>query len=589
MDTTNLKEITTSVYTFSDLIKNHCLYVDKTAYIYKLLKVTKGQFFCARPRRFGKSLTISTLEAVFRGRRELFDGLYLGSADYDWQVHPVIHIDFTQCVMDTMPQLQKSLCYQLEEIAKSYGLKLTDDDPALLFNKLIRALYDKTDTEVVLLIDEYDKPVFEHLDNAKDAELYRNFLSSFYQIIKGAEPILRFTFLTGVTKIAKLSVFSKLNHLTDITMRPEFACMFGYTQQELEANFSAWLDAAVKDGVHAVLSKDGLLNRTELLTEIKLWYDGFRFSENAETVYNPISIGKFFLNHHTFKNFWFETGTPTFLVNLLKRNCLTVPDIDGTLLSESYLDTFDIAELAGTQVEDERILDLLFQTGYLTVDQLAATLPERLFKMRFPNHEVAYSFARELLSAYTAPRRPTKYLYELLSAAESGRTEDMVDVWKDFFAGLPYDIQIKAEKYYQSIIYTICRLCGMDILTEVATNKGRIDAVLDAGKHLYIMEFKLHKTADAALAQISEKAYAKKYLRPAREKARSSMPSASTSAMRRRNGRLRSGKKRSFPESPLSITRSDRPHTQKTASFNTEERCFGRAMIFYFWCVREFG
>ena len=518
MDATNLKEITTSVYTFSDLIENHCLYVDKTAYIYKLLKVTKGQFFCTRPRRFGKSLTISTLEAVFRGRRELFDGLYLGSADYDWQVYPVIHIDFTQCVMDTMPQLQKSLCYQLEEIAKSYGLKLTDDDPALLFNKLIRALYDKTDTEVVLLIDEYDKPVFEHLDNAKDAELYRNFLSSFYQIIKGAEPILRFTFLTGVTKIAKLSVFSKLNHLTDITMRPEFACMFGYTQQELEANFSAWLDAAVKDGVHAVLSKDGLLNRTELLTEIKLWYDGFRFSENAETVYNPISIGKFFLNHHTFKNFWFETGTPTFLVNLLKRNCLTVPDIDGTLLSESYLDTFDIAELAGTQVEDERILDLLFQTGYLTVDQLAATLPERLFKMRFPNHEVAYSFARELLSAYTAPRRPTKYLYELLSAAENGRTEDMVDVWKDFFAGLPYDIQIKAEKYYQSIIYTICRLCGMDILTEVVTNKGRIDAVLDAGKHLYILGFKLQKTADAALAQISEKAYAEKYLRPAREK-----------------------------------------------------------------------
>ena len=513
-----LKEITTSIYTFSDMIEHHCLYVDKTEYIYKLLKTAKGQFFCARPRRFGKSLTISTLEAAFRGRRELFDGLYLGSTDYDWQVHPVVHIDFTQCVMDTMPQLQKSLCYQLDAIAQSYELQLAEDDPALLFNKLLHALYDKTGTDVVLLIDEYDKPIFEHLDNTEDAETFRDFLSSFYQIIKGAEPILRFTFMTGVTKLAKLSVFSKLNHLNDITMNPDFACMFGYTQQEFERYFADWIDAAVADGVRSSWDLDKRLDCTGLLTELKAWYDGFRFAADAETVYNPVSVGKFFLNRHLFSNFWYATGTPTFLVQLLKRNHLTIVDLEGTTLSDSYLNTFDIAELAGAHVEDERIIDLLFQSGYLTIDGIQRTRPAISYRMRFPNHEVAYSFEQDLLAAYTAPVPPDRYVGQLFDAAESGRTEDLIDIWKDFFAGLPYDIQIKAEKYYQSIIYTICRLCGMDIVTEVATNKGRIDAVLDAGQHLYIIEFKLEKTADAALAQIDEKRYAEKYLRAAREK-----------------------------------------------------------------------
>ena len=517
MDTTNLKEITTSLYTFPDLIENNCLYVVKTAYIYKLLKVTKGQFFCARPRRFGKSLTIATLEAVFRGRRELFDGLYLGSTDYDWQVHPVIHIDFAQSSMRTLPQLKTWLCRELRRIARSYDLDCSDDDPILFFDTLINDLYDKTKKGVVLLIDEYDKPIFEHLNHAEDALAFREFLADFYQIIKGDEPLLRFTFMTGVTKFAKMSVFSKLNNLDDITMDPGFACMFGYTQQEFEQYFSDWIEAAIADGVqsHKMVS----LNYAGLLTEIKAWYDGFRFANEAESVYNPVSIGQFFRKHHVFANYWFGTGTPTFLIRLLKRNQLTVPDIDGTTLSEFYLNTFDLSELASDHVQNERIIELLFQSGYLTIERLERTNPELVYRLRFPNHEVAYSFEQYLLAAYMNPSdAPSRYVNELVSAAENGHAEDMILIWKDFFAGLPYDIQIKAEKYYQSIIYTICRLCGMDILTEVATNKGRIDAVLDAGAHLYIFEFKLHKTANAALAQIDTKAYAEKYLRAAHEK-----------------------------------------------------------------------
>ena len=511
-----LKEITTSVYTFSDMIEHHCLYVDKTKYIYQLLHATKGQFFCARPRRFGKSLTISTLEAAFRGRRELFEGLYLGSTDYDWQVYPVIHIDFTQCVMDTMAQLQESLCRMLRQIASAYKVELpAGDDPAMRFGDLITLLHQKTGKDVVLLIDEYDKPVFEHLDSDEDAQAFRRFLSSFYQIIKGAEPMLRFTFMTGVTKIAKLSVFSKLNHLQDITMSKKFASMFGYTQQELETYFSEWLEGAVAEGVYSRRGK--MLDRAELLSEIKEWYDGFRFVAGAETVYNPVSIGQFFLEQHVFANYWFETGTPTFLVQILKRNHLTVTDIHVATLSENYLRTFDIAELASERVQGERILELLFQSGYLTIDRLVRTFPDNLYQMRFPNYEVAYSFEQDLLASYISPVSPSSYINQLLTATEEGRTADMIDIWKDFFAGLPYDIQIKAEKYYQSIIYTICRLCGMDILTEVATNKGRIDAVLSSPKHLYIIEFKLSKTAEAALVQIDEKGYAEKYIRTARE------------------------------------------------------------------------
>ena len=329
-----------------------------------------------------------------RGQREFFHGLYIDGTDYDWQAYPIVHLDFAQANMGTLHQLEQWLCRELGRIGLDYGLQLQDDDAVLLFDTLIKQLYRKTGQGVVILIDEYDKPIFEHLQNATDAKDFRDFLASFYQIIKGAEPMLRFTFLTGVTKLAKLSVFSKLNNLTDITMNPEFACMFGYTQQELETYFADWLQSVIAD--KACSAQGQALDLPALLKEIKLWYDGFRFVAAAPTVYNPVSIGQFFLNQHTFANYWFETGTPSFIIQLLRRNKLTTTDIEGTLLSDSYLRSFDVTELAGTSVPDERIIDLLFQSGYLTIGRLVRSFPERVYQMHFPNHEVAYSFEQNI-------------------------------------------------------------------------------------------------------------------------------------------------------------------------------------------------
>lgn len=511
-----MREITTSIYTFEDIIKGNCIYVDKTRYIYQLLKKAKAQIFCSRPRRFGKSLTVSTLEAIFKGKRELFKGLYIDGTDYDWSIHPVIHIDFANGNVQTLELLTLTILDALRATAKSYGVSLQGNDPVLAFRELIEQLYDKTGSGVVLLIDEYDKPILEHIGSMKDAEQYRDFIANFYQIIKGSERYLRFTFVTGITKFSKVSIFSKLNNLYDISMDSEYSTMFGYTQEELEANFAEYIDAAVKKKLE---DDDGtVLDRRRLLDHLREWYDGFCFAPGCPSVYNPVSIGSFFQMHFMFKNYWYDTGTPTFLMKVMRHNHLTVLDIANITLSETALSSFDLADVMTHGLEDQRIAQLLLQSGYLTIAGLKRRTPELIYRLRFPNHEVAYSFEKNLLSAYAASARPSDYVEEILDAADEGNTLGMINALKGFFSALPYDIQIPEEKYYQSIVYTIFRMCGLSMNAEVKTNIGRIDGVLDAGEHLYIIEFKLNKSADAALNQIDEKAYADGFIIPAKEK-----------------------------------------------------------------------
>ena len=512
----SMREITTSIYTFEDIIKGNCIYVDKTRYIYQLLKKAKAQIFCSRPRRFGKSLTVSTLEAIFNGKRELFKGLYIDGTDYDWSIHPVIHIDFANGNVQTLELLTLTILDALRATAKSYGVSLQGNDPVLAFRELIEQLYDKTGSCVVLLIDEYDKPILEHIGSMKDAEQYRDFIANFYQIIKGSERYLRFTFVTGITKFSKVSIFSKLNNLYDISMDSEYSTMFGYTQEELEANFAEYIDAAVKKKLE---DDDGtVLDRRRLLDHLREWYDGFCFAPGCPSVYNPVSIGSFFQMHFMFKNYWYDTGTPTFLMKVMRHNHLTVLDIANITLSETALSSFDLADVMTHGLEDQRIAQLLLQSGYLTIAGLKRRTPELIYRLRFPNHEVAYSFEKNLLSAYAASARPSDYVEEILDAADEGNTLGMINALKGFFSALPYDIQIPEEKYYQSIVYTIFRMCGLSMNAEVKTNIGRIDGVLDAGEHLYIIEFKLNKSADAALNQIDEKAYADGFIIPAKEK-----------------------------------------------------------------------
>ena len=220
-----MKQLSTSIYTFEKLRQENCVYVDKTEYLYKLVTDASQQLFCARPRRFGKSLTVSTLEAIFRGKRELFEGLYIAGQNYDWQEYPVVHLDFARTDMRDLDKLQMSLCFQLSQIGEEYGISLQGNNPVVMFDTLLRNLAQQSNHGVVLLVDEYDKPIFEHIEDKEDAEEFRKFLSSFYQIIKGAEAQERFVFLTGVTRLAKLSIFSKLNNLFDLTMHRDFACM----------------------------------------------------------------------------------------------------------------------------------------------------------------------------------------------------------------------------------------------------------------------------------------------------------------------------------------------------------------------------
>lgn len=505
----SMREITTSLYTFEDLIKGNCIYVDKTKYIYQLLKKAKAQIFCSRPRRFSKSLTISTLEAIFEGKRELFKGLYIDSTDYDWSVHPIIHIDFANGNVQTLELLTRTILETMQSTAQSYGVSLQEDDPSLAFKELIRKLYDKTGKGVVLLIDEYDKPILEHIGSMEDAEKYRDYIGNFYQIIKGSERYLRFTFITGVTKFAKVSIFSKLNNLDDISMNPSYGTMFGYTQDELESYFKEYIDKAVDDTG---------MKRDELLAEIKNWYDGFKFADKSLSVYNPVSIGSFFNNGSDFENYWFATGTPTFLMKLLRSNHIVLSDLPRRTLNGTSFNTFNLTDLAQTSPDDERLTQLLYQTGYLTIDKLLWSSPDKVYQLKFPNFEVSYSFAQNLLSEYAPKASATDNVTKIRLAAMDGDTEAMIEHLKAFFSALPYDIQVKEEKYYKSIVYTIFRMCNMKMMTEVTTSIGRIDGVLDAGKHLYIIEFKLNKTADAALEQIDEKKYADSFIIPAKEK-----------------------------------------------------------------------
>ncbi|MEI6423549.1 MAG: AAA family ATPase, partial [Lentisphaerota bacterium] len=303
-----MKNLTTSVYTFEKLIEGGYSYIDKTGYIWNLIKEPYGIYFLSRPRRFGKSLTLSTLKAVFQNKEHLFKGLALESKPYAWKEYPIIYIDLGNCESSDAPHLSQYLIETVDAIAQSYGLTLIRSGVSGRFTELIEKLA-ATAGKIVILIDEYDKPILDNVVKA-NIESIRDVLENFYSVVKATEPYQRFVLLTGVSKFARVSVFSKLNNLTDITMDSRYATMLGYTQEELEENFTEYIEH---------VCRERKMNKAALLDKLKLWYNGYKFHQNAETVYNPVSIGKFFESGGEFKNYWFETGTPSFLLKLAKK------------------------------------------------------------------------------------------------------------------------------------------------------------------------------------------------------------------------------------------------------------------------------
>jgi hypothetical protein len=488
-----MKMLTTSVYTFENLIEGNFQYVDKTAYVCELLKPAFAQYFLSRPRRFGKSLLISTLRAVFEGKQELFAGTHIANTDYDWPVHPVIHLDLGACGVRTAADLERTLGYLINSAAKHLDVELTCEGAAMRFQELIQSLGSRGQRAVVL-IDEYDKPILGNADNPEHLPEILCTLKAFYSVIKTTESKQRFALLTGVSKFSKVSIFSDLNNLTDITMGARFATLLGYTQEELLANFADYIDKIVAEGT---------LDRDALLDKIRDWYNGYRFHERAAKVYNPVSVTSLFMSGE-FRNYWFATGTPSMLINMLKQRAMPLEEVDGMELPEIAFSAYEIDNI--------RVEPLLFQTGYLTITDYD---PEGdLYTLGYPNREIRDAFIQYLADAFTPVRKEYAQAeaYQMVKALRAGDIDGFMNRLKPFFAGIDYDLHISQEKYYQTVFYLILKLLGIYLRTEVKTNVGRIDAVVELADRIFIFEFKLHGTAQAALDQIHDRQYYERFL-----------------------------------------------------------------------------
>ena len=474
------------IQSFEKLRTNNLLYVDKTEIIYRL--VTSGSYyFLSRPRRFGKSLTLSTLKALYQGQKELFDGLWIQD-HWDWtQQHPVIHISFSSIGYKELG-LEKSIELQLRKIAKSTKIELIETGTSQLFRELIEKI--STRNKVVLLIDEYDKPIIDYLDDLPQAKAHQKILKSFYSIIKDADPYIQFLMVTGVSKFSKVSIFSELNNLTDLSIHPKFSTLVGYTQTELEQYFEEGLQELI--GVLAPTHAD-------LLQLVKTWYNGYSW-DGKNFVYNPFSILSFF-GAGEFQNFWFSTGTPTFLVNLLKNR--NFYNLGKSEVGQAAFDSFDI--------ENIDTYSLLFQTGYLTIK---AKEPFGLYILDYPNREVKDSMLQYLIAGFSkgSYAQSTPIVLKLRKAFLENNFEKIIGIINSLFKSIPSHIFIKdKEAYYHSVVFLVFQYLGQFIEAEVHTSDGRIDAVVQTDTHIYVIEFKLDESADIALQQIQEKGYIQKY------------------------------------------------------------------------------
>ncbi|MEM7496022.1 MAG: AAA family ATPase, partial [Myxococcota bacterium] len=483
-----LKSLPVGIQEFSDLIENNHVYVDKTQAVHALLSQVGCPYFLTRPRRFGKSLLISTLAALFQGRKELFKDLWIGQEGrWDWsKTYPVIRLDMTEIPRSNPQELRRGLVVWLREVIKEHQLTNEielDQPPAGLLRDTIR--YMSKETQSVLLVDEYDAPLVDHLrggdeqewrHNLKIAEANRQVLKDFYGVLKAQGRNLRFLLVTGVSKFAKVSVFSELNHLTDLSLSTRAATLLGYTQQELERDFAPHLRQLAEETGQTL---------PQVLREIKRWYDGFRFSSRDVHVYNPFST-LLLLQEREFRAHWFQTGTPSFLVHLIKRVEDPQPmDLAGAKVAQRSFDSYELNKLP------QNLLPLMVQTGYLTIaDHDAAT---RRYTVDYPNQEVREGFLESLLESYAnLPKgQAVTDLDRLTDALAEADLDQFFVALRRVLAGVPYEPHIGLEKYYQSLFYLIHVLLGFRIQTEVRINTGRIDAVIDLDTHTYIFEFKL--------------------------------------------------------------------------------------------------
>ncbi|MGP1445352.1 ATP-binding protein [Treponema sp.] len=504
------RKLPIGVQSFEKLRRDGYLYIDKTSFLWQLVQVS-SPYFLSRPRRFGKSLFLSTLAAYFRGQKELFKGLYLEKAEEEqaaqenrtpWQAYPVLYLDFNTENYNDEKSMHTILHTHLVQWEKQYETDTSEQTFSSRFKGIIRRAYQQTGKQVVILVDEYDKPLLQTMGvNEELNEHYRNTLKAFYSVIKTCDQYIRFAFLTGVTKFSKISIFSDLNNLKDISLHESYAGMCGITQKELETNFQPEIQA---------LAEKQKLDYLQALAALKQWYDGYLFHPAGEGMYNPYSILNAF-DDKELKSYWFGTGTPTFLVNFLKEAHYYIPDLDGNVeLDEEGLQTY--------RAVAQDALPILFQAGYLTIKEYIGDL--KLYRLGFPNNEVRYGFLRNLLPAYSdVPFGQTGvWVGRFIQDIRKGNVDEFMGRMQAIIASIPYDDFPKAklklrEQNYQAAVYLVFELMGQFVQTEVHCSTGRADAVVITADSVYIFEFKLsgNGSAEDALNQIQKNHYAERY------------------------------------------------------------------------------
>ncbi len=482
---------------FKEIITGGYVYVDKTALIHQLVSAGK-YYFLSRPRRFGKSLLVSTLQTLYEGRKDLFEGLYIADKWDFSQTNPVVVIYFNQMSLRDVG-LKASLITTLKHEAERHQISLKDEGVGFLFQELIQKLHAKTGRKVVVLIDEYDKAIVDYLEEPETAEANRNTLKSFYGILKPADEHLELVLLTGVSKFAKVSVFSDLNNLNDISLDEDYSNIVGFTQAELETDFAPEIKA---------LAARNNRTESEFLAEIKHWYNGYSWG-GLDTVYNPFSLLNFFAGKGSFRNFWFSTGTPTWLVRQVLKN----RDFDFTNLevAESSLESFDFENLYPPT--------LLFQTGYLTVKSFDQT--DGIYTLAYPNEEVRSSLYQYLLAAFRFKESDAAvpHILRLRAALNNGDVAEAMQIINVVFSTIPYDLwQRENEHFYHALIHLTFTLLGVYVQSEVHTSRGRCDAVVQTKDYIYAFEFKLDKTAQEALDQIAAKGYLAPYAQSGKQR-----------------------------------------------------------------------
>ena len=492
MEKKQLKRLPVGIQTFEKIRENDMLYIDKTEYIWNMTHLS-NYIFLSRPRRFGKSLLVSTLQAYFEGRKDLFKGLFIDTVEKEWTEYPVLRLSMASGKHMEKDQLERYLGNRLAEYEDKYGITNPATDNNDRFTALIQAAYRKTGKKVVILIDEYDAPLLDVVHEDKTLPVLRNVMRNFYSPLKDSDPYLQFVFLTGITKFSQLSIFSELNNLKNISMRTDYAAVCGITEEEMLTQMSDYID----DFAEALQ-----ITREEAIAGLKQQYDGYHFTWPSPDVFNPFSLLNAFQDHD-YTNYWFSSGTPTYLIEMLRKFNVVPTDIGNM---QALASAFD----APTE-NMSSITPLLYQSGYVTIKDFDRA--SRLYALDIPNNEIRVGLMDSLLPNYVEMRKDAgnTTIAKMYLALLKEDLDEMFSLLQAYLLTVPYCANANSEGHYQQMLYVIFSLFGRYVDVEVHTPRGRVDIVMKTAKAIYLFELKLNMSAQAAINQIDLKDYSSKF------------------------------------------------------------------------------